>query len=148
MAVAQMSWGKMKFPIDDPRLKEFLDSLAGVYQLAENHPGFIWRIPDGIIATELKAGGFNSQISATVSVWRSVNDLHDYTFNSLHGAYLGRTAEWFEKVDGPQLVIWDVEDDARPSFKEAWERLHHLKQNGPSAQGYGWPTSVGTNNSP
>jgi len=77
-------------------------------------------------------------MSATVSVWKSLTDLHDDTFNSLHGEYLSRSAEWFEKGDGPQLVVWDVEDAARPSFIEAWERLLELKQNGPSHRGYGW----------
>jgi hypothetical protein len=68
------------------------------------------------------------------------HDLQDYTFKSLHGAYLKRTSEWFEPVEGPQLVVWDVEENARPSFFEAWERLQDLKQNGPSERGYGWKT--------
>jgi hypothetical protein len=138
MTIAQMSWGRMKYPVDDPRLKEFLDSLSEVYRLAEEHKGFLWRIPDEVIASELNASGFDNRMSATVSVWKSLEDLHDYTFNSLHGAYLKRTSEWFEKVDGPQLVVWDVEEGARPSFFEAWERLQDLKQNGPSHRGYGW----------
>ncbi|MBT1157291.1 DUF3291 domain-containing protein [Aminobacter anthyllidis] len=44
-------------------------------------------------------------------------------------AYLKRTSEWFDTVDGPQLVVWDIEVCARPSFFEAWERLQELKQN-------------------
>ena len=138
MAIAQMNWGRMKYPADDPRVKEFLDSLEEVYRLAESHSGFLWRIPDETIAAQLKASGFDNRISATVSVWKSLEDLHDYTFNSLHGAYLKRTSEWFEPVEGPQLIVWDVEDDATPSFFEAWERLQYLKQNGPSERGYGW----------
>ena len=119
-------------------MKEFLNSLVEVYRLAEDHPGFLWRIPDDTIAAEITSSGFDNRMSATVSMWKRVDDLHDYTFNSLHGAYLKRTAEWFDQVDGPQLVVWDIEDDARPSFFEAWERLQHLKQYGPSHRGYGW----------
>lgn len=138
MTIAQMSWGRMKYPADDPRLKEFVDSLAGVYRLAEVHPGFVWRIPDEVIASELKAMGYDNRMSATVSVWKSLDDLHDYTFNTLHGAYLKRTSEWFENVEGPRLVVWNVENDARPTFFEAWERLQAFKQDGPSDRGYGW----------
>jgi hypothetical protein len=138
MAIAQMNWGRMKYPADDPRLTEFLNSLQEVYRLAEIHRGFLWRIPDETIASKLKASGFDNRISATVSLWRSLDDLQDYTFQSLHGVYLKRTSEWFEPVEGPQLVVWDVDENARPSFFEAWERLQNLKQNGPSERGYGW----------
>lgn len=76
MAIAQMNWGRMKYPLDDPGLKEFLDSLADVYRIAEEHPGFLWRIPDDVIASELNASGFDKRMSATVSVWKSLTDLH------------------------------------------------------------------------
>lgn len=140
MPIAQMNWGRMKYPADDPRLRDFLDSLAEVYGFAERHPGFIWRIADGAIAAELKAHGFDDRMSATVSVWKSVDDLSDYTFNSMHGRYLDRRSEWFETVDGPQLIIWDVEDDDRPTFAEAWARLTALRRQGPSDRGRGWPS--------
>lgn len=72
MAIAQMNWGRMKYPVDDPRLKEFLDSLAELYQLAESHPGIAWRIPDVVIAAEVMASGFDNRMSATVSVWTTI----------------------------------------------------------------------------
>jgi len=139
MAIAQMNWGRMKFAPNDARAREFMGSLATVYELAEQHPGFIWRIPDGVIASELSSKGFDNRMSATVSVWQGVEALRDYTFNTMHGAFLNRTSEWFEKVEGPQLVIWAVNADSRPSFLDAWDRLQHLKLNGPSEKGYGWP---------
>ncbi|GAA4107676.1 DUF3291 domain-containing protein [Aminobacter aganoensis] len=141
MTIAQMNWGRLTFSPEDPRLKDFMDSLDEVYRLAERHPGFLWRIPDEVIAQEIQASGFDNRMSATVSLWTSLDALHDYTYNSLHGVYLKRTSEWFEKVDGPQLVVWDVEDgNIRPSFREAWERLLALRESGPSARGYGWRT--------
>lgn len=139
MAIAQMNWGRMKYPADDARLSDFLESLAEVYLLAEKHPGFVWRIPDSAIAAELKAHGFDDRMSATVSVWKSVDNLRDYTFNSLHGAYLDRRSEWFDVVDGPQLVVWAVDGGARPTFAEAWTRLLEMKEHGPSEHGHGWP---------
>ena len=139
MAIAQMNWGRMKFAPDDPRLSEFMDALAYVYGLADAHPGFLWRIPDEAAATDLAELGYDDRTSATVSVWRSVDDLRDYTFNSLHGEFLDRKGEWFEKVDGPQLVIWNVEADARPDFREAFDRLDHLRTYGDSDHAYGWP---------
>ena len=139
MAIAQMNWGRMKFAPDDPRLSEFMAALDPVYGQAEAHRGFIWRISEAAAAQELKALGHDDSISATVSVWQSIADLKDYTFNSDHGLFLERSAEWFEKVEVPQLVIWDVAQDARPGFREAFDRLAHLRQHGDSDVAYGWP---------
>ena len=140
MAIAQMNWGRMKHAPDDPRMAEFMASLDKVYALAEAHPGFVWRISDAAAAAELAALGHDSRTSATVSVWTDIDSLRDYTFRSLHGAYLERKAEWFEAVEGPQLVIWDVPDGAKPDFATAFERLTYLRLHGDSPQAHGWPS--------
>jgi len=138
MAIAQMNWGRLKYPLEDKRMIEFDQSLNEVYSLAENHPGFIWRIPDNQVELQLTNLGFDKFISSTVSIWNSVDSLKDYTYNSLHGIYLKRSSEWFKEVEGPQLVIWNVKNDDRPTFKESFERLAHLKINGPTDFAYGW----------
>ncbi|HAI99705.1 MAG TPA: DUF3291 domain-containing protein, partial [Dehalococcoidia bacterium] len=33
---------------------------------------------------------------------------------------------------GPAYVVWWVSDDHVPTWEEAWERLEHLNDNGPS----------------
>ena len=140
MAIAQMNWGRMRFALSDPRMAEFNASLDHVYWLAEAHAGFIWRIPDEEAAKQLQALEYDEKTSATVSVWKSVEALKDYTFNSLHGDYLKRASEWFEPVEGPQLVIWNVTPSSRPSFADAFERLETLKRLGPTEDTYGWPS--------
>ena len=117
---------------------EFSKSLNEVYGLAENHPGFIWRISDNQSALQLSDLGFDKLISSTVSAWKDIESLEDYTYNSLHGLYLKRSSEWFQKIDGPQLVIWNVENDNQPTFKELFDRLEHLKNNGPTDYAYVW----------
>ena len=138
MAIAQMNWGKLKFSLKDKRMAEFAASLNKVYNLAENHQGFIWRISDSQCQLQLSNLGFDKFISSTVSVWKDLDSLRDYTYNSLHGIYLKRSSEWFKKIDGPQLVIWNVEDDYQPTFRESFDRLEYLKNNGPSDYAYGW----------
>ena len=138
MAIAQMNWGRLRHSLKDKRMLEFNESLIKVYSLAENHPGFIWRISDNQSESQLFDLGFDKLISSTVSVWSDIKSLEDYTYNSLHGFYLKRKSEWFEKIDGPQLVIWNVKDNEQPTFKEAFDRLGYLKENGPSDYAYGW----------
>jgi hypothetical protein len=138
VAIAQMNWGRLKFSLEDKRMLEFADSLNEVYSLAENHSGFIWRIPDDQSELQLSDLGFDKFISSTVSVWRDLNSLKDYTYDSLHGVYLKRSSEWFEKIEGPQLVIWNVENNNQPTFRESFDRLKYLKDNGSSDYAYGW----------
>ncbi len=138
MAIAQMNWGRMLYPLTHSLMSEFALSLADVYREAERYPGFIWRVPDEEAANQLEALRYDSLTSATVSVWTDLEVLRSYTFSGTHGKFLGRSHEWFEKVEGPQLVIWDVHPSAQPTFSEAFERLAHLKENGPSERGYGW----------
>lgn len=139
MAIAQMNWGRLKAPLSDPGMAEFDSSLANIYHLAEEHEGFIWRIPDEVAAQELRDLGHDERFSATVSVWHSVRALKDYTFQSLLGDFVERAREWFDIVEGPQLVIWDVEMNARPTFTEAFRHLETLKRLGPTPLAYGWP---------
>ena len=138
MAIAQMNWGTLKYPLEDERMIEFSNSISTIYSLAEVHPGFIWRISDEEAEKQLLELGFDELISSTVSVWDNADSLRDYTFNSLHGIYLIRSSEWFKKVEGPQLVIWNIANNHQPTFKEAFNRLEYLKSNGETDYAYGW----------
>ena len=138
MAIAQMNWGTLKNCLKDERMIEFTNSLSSIYSLAQNHPGFIWRIPDAEAEKQLLELGFDELTSSTVSVWNNLDSLKDYTFNSLHSVYLNRSLEWFKKVEGPQLVIWDIANDHQPTFKESFNRLKYLNNNGTTDYAYGW----------
>ena len=138
MAVAQMNWGRLKYSLQDKRMAEFAASLNEVYALAENHIGFIWRISDNQSELELSNLGFNKLISSTLSVWKDLESLKDYTYNSLHGVYLKKSSNWFQKVEGPQLVVWNVKNDDEPTFKEAFERLEYFREKGPTDNAYAW----------
>ena len=138
MPIIQMNYGLMKFDADDPRMSAFNDNLAALYRLAEVHPGFIWRMPDDEVAHQIGELGHSARMSATVSMWDSVDALKDYTFNSLHGQFVTGADAWFEKIETPQLVIWDVVKTERPNFREAFDRLDHLIAHGPTSHAYGW----------
>ena len=67
-----MNWGRLKFSLEDKRMKEFAESLNEVYGLAENHPGFIWRISNDQSKSQLSDLGFDKLISTSVSVWKNI----------------------------------------------------------------------------
>ena len=136
-----MNWGRMKYAPDDMRLAPFMSELDRVYRVAEMHKGFIWRMNDEEVARQLADLGHDDCMSATVSTWKSIEDLKDFTFNSDHGVFLKRAAEWFEPLPGPRLVIWSVARETRPDFRGAFDRLDHLSRNGDSEFAHGWPAN-------
>lgn len=42
--LAQVNIARLKAPLTDPQLKDFLDALAPVNALADAAPGFVWRL--------------------------------------------------------------------------------------------------------
>ena len=139
MTIAQMNWGRLRHPLDHPDMAELNSVMSEVYAQAEQHSGFIWRIPDADAADQLAQLGFDDRMSATVSVWESVEALSAFTFGGDHGAYFKDRAKWFEPVSRPQLVLWDVLATDRPSFEEAFRRLKTLETEAPSRSAYPWP---------
>ena len=44
--LAQINLAKAKYPLGDPRMKDFVDQLAKVNADGENSPGFVWILKD------------------------------------------------------------------------------------------------------
>jgi hypothetical protein len=42
--IAQMNVASARYPLDDPRIAEFVGLLDEVNALAEGSPGFVWRL--------------------------------------------------------------------------------------------------------
>ena len=126
-----MNRGQLRYPLSDLRMDEFAEYLELVYSLAEAQRGFIWRIQDSEGASQLNTLGFDEKISATVSVWDTVEALRDYTFETLHGAFLNRKGEWFDEVGGPQFVIGGIARTSHPTFSEAFAKLELPKRDRP-----------------
>jgi len=136
--IAQFNFGRMRWPAEDPRMAGFVGALDQVFALADTARGFVRRIDDAEIARGLAAAGFDPRTSATVSVWRDLESLRSYTFDTVHGTHLTRAAEWFEKSASPQLVIWPCAENSHPNVREALARLDDLRQYGPSERAFGW----------
>ena len=67
--LAQINIARMVAPIGDPRLADFVEQLDAVNQLAEQSPGFIWRLQTGDgNATDIRVAP-DPYILANMSVW-------------------------------------------------------------------------------
>lgn len=82
--LAQVNIAKAKAPLDDPVMKGFVDQLDHINQLAENSPGFIWRLKteDGD-ATAIQMFD-DPLIIVNMSVWESLEALRNYAYSGEH----------------------------------------------------------------
>jgi len=135
MAVlAQFDFVKAKYPFDDARMKPFFDATGYVNGIAEAHDGFVWRLRDDDWPVIREYWGEDALV--TLSVWRDVDALRAFLYRSTHREYLCRGAEWFVRTGRPQVVLWWVPDDHRPTLSEAKTRLDRLERLGPTPQAF------------
>ncbi|QAX87612.1 hypothetical protein C2E19_28880 [Pseudomonas sp. DTU12.3] len=135
MAVlAQFDLVKPRYPKTDPRMSSFYESTRYVNNLAEQHPGFIWRElnEDQALLDELWGQGY----LYTLSVWRSPESLKDFLYKTPHNEFRKRGAEWFLPVSKPRVVMWWIEEGHIPTLKEAHEKMQILYEVGPSYQAF------------
>ncbi|MGB6537824.1 MAG: DUF3291 domain-containing protein [Xanthobacteraceae bacterium] len=136
--LAQLNIGRFRYPTDDPRMADFMNALDLVNSLAERSAGFIWRLKDETgNATNFRPFP-DPQMAVNLSVWESVEALERYVYQTVHKRFYGRREEWFEKLDGPHLVLWWIPAGHTPTLAEAKERLEYLAANGPSESAFGW----------
>ena len=136
--VAQLNIGRIRFPVDDPRMADFMNNLALVNELAERSPGFVWRYQDDSGNATSTRPFPDPTMLINMSVWENIESLERFVWQTVHKRFYGRKHEWFEKLDGPYFVLWWVAAGHRPSVQEAIDRLNHLKEYGPSDRAFGW----------
>ena len=133
--LAQLNIAKMKFAIDDPLMAEFVDNLDNINALAEDSPGFVWRLQtDEGDATAIDY--FGSDILVNMSVWESIDSLHDYVYRSAHIQIMAKRKQWFEHMEETYSVLWWVEAGHLPTIEEAGERMKDLQSNGPNGKAF------------
>jgi hypothetical protein len=134
--LAQLNVGRLRAPLDSSVVRDFVDNLVPINQLAEASPGFVWRLQTedgdatGIHVTD------DDLFIVNMSVWTSVEALADFVYRSAHTEFLRRRREFFEKPTEPIQCLWWVEAGVRPTVTEAIERLQHLRVHGPTPHAF------------
>jgi len=134
--LAQINIGRLVAPLDDPRIADFIAQLDTINALAETTPGFVWRLQsESGNATDI-AYNDDPFVIVNMSVWRSVEALRNYVYNSAHTAVLRDRAKWFEKASLPTYCLWWVPEGHIPTVAEGRERLEHFQANGPTPHSF------------
>ena len=138
--IAQLNVGLAKGEMDGPVMAGFAAELDRINGIADESPGFIWRLQteDGD-ATAIRPYE-NERMMVNMSVWESIEELRDFVYRSGHVEIMRRRREWFERLK-LYLVLWWIPAGHVPEIEEAKERLAHLERHGPTPYAFTFKAS-------
>jgi hypothetical protein len=144
--IAQVNMGRIKAPLDDPSMFGFMNRLDELNALADNSPGFVWRLQTGEgNATYFRPYEHDDRILLNMSVWEDIESLKHYVYRTMHAELLRQRHEWFEKFEGTFTALWWIPAGHRPSIDEAKKRIAHLDANGPTEFAFTFKTTFPAN---
>lgn len=130
--LAQVNIARLAAPLDSPQLADFVANLDPINALAEQSPGFVWRLKsDAGYATDIQVFD-DPMIIINMSVWTGVEALKNFVFNPEHMVIMKRRREWFEKFPTTYMALWWVDAGHEPTPAEARERLESIDKYGPT----------------
>ena len=139
--LAQINIGRLRAPVDDPKIADFVANLDRINALADASPGFVWRlVGEGGNATDIQPDADDPLMAMNMSVWESPQALGAFVYRSDHIAIMRRRAEWFEKIE-LYMALWWVPVGHRPSVAEGWGKVQTLRRLGPTAEAFTFRTT-------
>ena len=133
--LAQLNIAKMKFAIDSPELADFVARLEDINALADDSPGFVWRLQtEEGDATAID--DFGPDYLVNMSVWETVDSLHDYVYRTAHTEVMALRKQWFDRMEEAYSVLWWIPARTIPTVEQAGERLQSLRKKGPTTEAF------------
>jgi hypothetical protein len=137
MHLAELNIAVPKYPLDDPRIADFMNNLERINALGASMPGFVWiHKDDSGHAMHMPTPWPHA--AANLTVWESAEQLEHFVWNTVHKRFYNRKHEWFGAMQTHHFVMWWIEEGHRPTLQEAKERLDYYDKNGNSDHAFGW----------
>jgi Domain of unknown function (DUF3291) len=134
--VAQCNIGRVLAPLDSPQLAEFVAALEPVNRMADEAPGFVWRLQtEAGDATAIRAFD-DDMLLLNMSVWQTLDALAEFTYRTPHRDVMRRRRQWFERLADAYVVLWWIPAGTLPTVADARERLERLRRDGPSPEAF------------
>lgn len=129
--IAQINIGRILGDMNGPIMAEFKANLDRINAIAEQTPGFVWRLKDSDSNDATSIHVYEDRyMLINMSVWENIDALFQFTYKSAHTPYISRRREWFEKLTIPMMALWWVPTDVRPTPHEAKAKLETLDKHG------------------
>lgn len=134
--LAQVNIARMIAPLDSPVMQGFVSQLPPINALADQSPGFVWRLQTAEgDATSVQAYE-DPRILVNLSVWESLEALQEFVYRSGHVGPLRDRLKWFEKPTQAHLATWWIPAGHIPSVAEARDRLEFRRASGDTAAAF------------
>lgn len=136
----------LRHPFSHPEMSELATQIAPINELAENHPGFVWRLTHPsqkeleALLTYLQDAHFD-HVFFNLSVWRTIEQLEDFTYQSSHRGVLQKKQAWIVPPTQPTYTLWWIEENQFPSVRETIRRLESIRDHGPTPRSFDFKSS-------
>lgn len=139
--LAQINVGRIRYPQDDSRMSGFMTRLDEINALADETPGFVWRLQsDSGNATDIEVSE-DPQFIINMSVWKSVEALFAFVYKTAHRNILIQRRDWFEKPTALYQALWWIPKGHIPTPEEGLSRLALLNESGPSERAFNFKSN-------
>lgn len=128
MYIAQINVAQAKFPLEDARMAGFTDNLDRISALADESPGFVWRMKEEERTEEDVF--IENLVVVNMSVWENIDSLYAYVYQTAHVEIFKGRKEWFEQISEMHMAFWYVEEGHIPSEQEAKTKLDYIRKHG------------------
>jgi hypothetical protein len=130
--LAELNVMHLVAPLDEPVMADFVALLAPINALADQSPGFVWRLEteDGD-STAVRVYD-DDQVIVNFSVWRSQQELWDFAYASQHLDVMRRRRQWASHVPAMSYALWWIRAGELPTLEDAMARLERVRTLGPT----------------
>jgi hypothetical protein len=134
--LAEINIGRLRAPVDDPMIADFVANLGRINALADGSPGFVWRlVGEGDDATDIKPDPDDEMMALNMSVWTDPQALGAFVYRSDHIGIMRRRKEWFEKLE-LYMALWWAPAGHIPTVEEGISKIETLRRLGPTAEAF------------
>jgi Domain of unknown function (DUF3291) len=134
--IAQVNVARLVAAMPDPRVAPFFEALERVNALADQSPGFVWRLQDDSGNAMAIKYSPDPLVAINMSVWTDAESLFDFVYRSAHTPEMARRREYFARFDGAYQALWWIPAGTIPTVNDALSRLWILDRFGPSEQAF------------
>lgn len=121
--LAQINVARLVTAADDPQVAEFFDELDRINAIADQSPGFVWRLQDEAGNATAIQPTPDDRVIVNMSVWTDADSLFDYVYRSAHTPVMAKRRQWFERFDGAYQALWWIEAGSIPTVEDGFARL-------------------------
>ena len=134
--LAQINIAEAQASIQSAQLQGFVARIEEINNLAEQSPGFIWRLKtEEGNATSIRAFA-NPDMLINMSVWSDIKSLQAFVYRSVHVELLRQKDSWFSQLGSAHQALWWVPVGHIPTLQEGKQKLALLNSKGPSWEAF------------